>query len=143
MEILQILLTNQSINIAFAVFKETTLFPVRENDKPDNNNTTSVVGSQVVSASVAGIADGTMLNTPITISLRLTNTPTLRPNETVTDRRCVFWDYNAASKTTTKFTHNSRPTYLHNAQAHVTMHVFKVLPTTSLVYNCFPCSVLL
>ena len=84
-----------AVKMSFAVFTETALFPVRGSDGT-SDTTSSVVGSQVVSASVAGVADGTTLSAPVTISLRLTNAPSLRGNETITDRKCVYWDYTAA-----------------------------------------------
>ena len=86
-----------AVRIAFAIFTETRLFPVRRANVSDND-TSSVVGSQVVSASVAGIADGTTLSAPVSISMRLTNTPELNSNEEITGRRCVYWDHTAASK---------------------------------------------
>ena len=58
----------------------------------------TVVGSQVVSVPVGGIADGTRLNVPVTFLLRLTNTPDTGMNEFIASRRCAFWDFNAASK---------------------------------------------
>ena len=42
-------------------------------DSPDTNTTNSAVGSQVVSASVAGVTDGTRLSAPVRFSLRPTN----------------------------------------------------------------------
>ena len=86
-----------AVKMSFAVFTETALFPVRGSDGT-SETTSSVVGSQVVSASVAGVADGTTLSAPVTISLRLTNAPSLRGNETITDRKCVYWDYTAAGE---------------------------------------------
>ena len=86
-----------AVRIAFAIFTETRLFPVRRANVSDND-TSSVVGSQVVSASVAGIADGATLSAPVSISMRLTNTPELNSNEEITGRRCVYWDHTAASK---------------------------------------------
>ena len=50
----------------------------------------TVVGSQVVSVPVGGIADGTRLNVPVTFLLRLTNTPDTGMNEFIASRRCAF-----------------------------------------------------
>ena len=86
-----------AVKIAFAIFTETKLFPLRR-DNVSDNDTNSVVGSQVVSASVAGIADGAILSAPVRISMRLTNTPELNSNEEITSRKCVFWDHAAASE---------------------------------------------
>ena len=58
----------------------------------------TVVGSQVVSVQVGGIADGARLETPVLFQMRLTNARNLGMNEFVANRRCVFWDFNAASK---------------------------------------------
>lgn len=68
-------------------------------DSPDTNSTNTTVASQVVSASVAGVTSGTRLSAPVRITLRLSNAPVLGTNETISGRRCVFWDYNAAGKT--------------------------------------------
>ena len=86
-----------AVKIAFVVFTETALFPVRR-DNVSDNDTSSVVGSQVVSASIAGIADGATLSAPVRISMRLTNSPRLSNSEKITARRCVYWDHTAASK---------------------------------------------
>ena len=88
---------NGDIRVSFTVFNKTTLFPVRRANVSSDNNTSSVVSSQVVSASVAGIADGATLNAPVRFSLRLRNI-TIPTNYTVTNRRCVYWDTSAAGK---------------------------------------------
>ena len=81
--------------MAFTIYTGTALFPVR---RDATNSTNTTVGSQVVSALVAGISDGTRLDATVRYSLRLTNAPTLGTNEVISDRRCVFWDYHAAGK---------------------------------------------
>ena len=53
-----------------------------------------------MSVQVGGIADGTRLTKPVTFLLRLTNTPSSGMNEFVDSRRCAFWDFSAASKST-------------------------------------------
>ena len=84
------------MSIAFVVYNSPALFPVRNaSQNPAVSNT--VVGSQVVSVQVGGIADGTRLTKPVAFLLRLTNTPSSGMNES---RRCAFWDFNAASKST-------------------------------------------
>ena len=84
--------------MAFAIFTETTLFPVRSDSGTDDikATTSSIVGSQIVSAIVAGVTDGTLLSAPVIMSLKLTNIPPLGPNENITSRTCVYWDFNAA-----------------------------------------------
>lgn len=86
-----------SVSIAFAVYNAPALFPVR-NASQDEMASTTIVGSQVLSVQVGGIADGTILNAPVTLLLRLTNSPNLEVDQFVADRRCVFWDFNAAGK---------------------------------------------
>ena len=64
------------MSIAFTVYNSTALFPVR-NTSQDMTVSSTVVGSQVVSVQVSGIADGTTLTNPVTFQLRLTNLPEL------------------------------------------------------------------
>ena len=86
---------NEDVRIAFTVYDSTALFPVR-NTSQNLSADDTVVGSQIVSGLVSEIS-GILLNPPVTYSLRLINY-NLLPNEYVTSRRCVFWDFNAASK---------------------------------------------
>ena len=88
---------SSALSIAFTVYNSPALFPVR-NTSLDTTASSTVVGSQVVSVQVSGIADGTRLANPVTFQLRLTNLPTTGMNEFVASRRCVFWDFKAASK---------------------------------------------
>ena len=85
------------IRMAFTVYNSSTLFPVR-NSSLNMSVSDTVVGSQVVSVQVNGVADGTRLATPVSFSLRLTKSPTLEPDQLVTDRRCVFWDFGSEGK---------------------------------------------
>ena len=78
--------------MAFTVYNSSTLFPVR-NSSLNMGVSDTVVGSQVVSVQVNGVADGTRLAAPVVFSLRLTKLPTLEPAQLITDRRCVFWDF--------------------------------------------------
>ena len=86
-----------ALSIAFAAYNSPALFPVR-NTQLKTTASSTVVGSQVVSVQVSGIADGTRLANPVIFQLRLTNSPTTGMNEFVASRRCVFWDFKAASK---------------------------------------------
>ena len=88
---------SSALSIAFTVYNSPALFPVR-NTSQDMTVSSTVVGSQVVSVQVSGIADGTKLANPVTFQLRLTNLPTTGTNEIIASRRCVFWDFKAASK---------------------------------------------
>ena len=88
---------SSALSIAFTVYNSPALFPVR-NTSLDTTASSTVVGSQVVSVQVSGIADGTRLANPVTFQLRLTNSPTTGMNEFVASRRCAFWDFKAASK---------------------------------------------
>ena len=90
---------SSDLSIAFTVYNSPALFPVR-NTSLDTTASSTVVGSQVVSVQVSGIADGTRLANPVMFQLRLTNSPmaTTGLNESVAGRRCVFWDFKAASK---------------------------------------------
>ena len=92
----EIIKESSAVSIAFTVYNSTALFPVR-NTSQDMTVSSTVVGSQVVSVQVSGIADGTTLTNPVTFQLRLTNLPTTGKNETITSR-CVFWDFKASSK---------------------------------------------
>ena len=90
------------VSVAVAVFDETTLFPVRElptNEPPasDAVPTETIVGSQVISIQVAGVEDGTPLDTPIQLVLSLIQVE--NQNETdIGNPVCVFWDFALASK---------------------------------------------
>ena len=86
------------LSIAFTVYNSTALFPVRNTSSQDTTVSSTIVGSQVVSVQVSGIADGTTLAIPVTFQLRLSNAPTIGVNEFISSRRCVFWDFKAASK---------------------------------------------
>ena len=88
---------SSALSIAFTVYNSPALFPVR-NTSQDTTVVSTVVGSQVVSVQVSGIADGTRLASPVTFQLRLSNSPTIGVNEFISSRRCVFWDFKAASK---------------------------------------------
>ena len=88
---------SSALSIAFTVYNSPALFPVR-NTSQDTTVSSTVVGSQIVSVQVSGIADGTRLANPVTFQLRLTNSPTTGINEFIASRRCVFWDFKAASK---------------------------------------------
>ena len=88
---------SSALSIAFTVYNSPALFPVR-NTSQDMTVSSTVVGSQVVSVQVSGIADGTKLANPVNFQLRLTNLPTTGTNEIIASRRCVFWDFKAASK---------------------------------------------
>ena len=88
---------SSALSIAFTVYNSPVLFRVR-NTSQDTTVSSTVVGSQVVSVQVSGIADGTTLASPVTFQLRLSNSPTIGVNEFISSRRCVFWDFKAASK---------------------------------------------
>ena len=89
----------QHVTMAFTVYNSPVLFPVR-NASQGVNSSTTVVGSQVVSATVNGIKNGARLTAggQVTFSLRLTNVPTLGEEEFISNRRCVFWDFASAGK---------------------------------------------
>ena len=87
---------SSALSMAFTVYNSPALFPVR-NTSQDMNASSTVVGSQVVSVQVSGIADGTRLTNPVSFQLRLTNSPTAELNE-VNTSRCAFWDFKAASE---------------------------------------------
>ena len=85
------------VRMAFTVYNSSTLFPVR-NSSLNMSASNTVVGSQVVSVQVNSVADGRRLAAPVSFSLRLTKSPTLEPDQLVTDRRCVFWDFESEGK---------------------------------------------
>ena len=90
----EVISEEQHVTMAFTVYNSPVLFPVRNG----TNSSTTVVGSQVVSATVNGIKNGARLNGQVTFSLRLTNVPTLEDEEFTSNRRCVFWDFAGAGK---------------------------------------------
>ena len=53
------------INLAFTLYTQSTLFPIHDSI-PD-----TIVGSSVISASVNGIPDGTVLSGNVTVNLRI------------------------------------------------------------------------
>ena len=81
---------SDDIRQAFTVFTKADLFPVRD-EAMENNHT--VVGSSVISAIVDGVQDGTQLPAPVEVLLLLSDAG---PNETASNRTCVFWDFSAA-----------------------------------------------
>ena len=89
---------DRNVTIALVVYNSPALFPVRNTSQNMAGVSNTVVGSQVVSVQVGGIADGTRLTKPVAFLLRLTNIPSAGMNEFVASRRCAFWDFNAASK---------------------------------------------
>ena len=95
-EILTNIPQGRNVSIAFVVYNSPALFPIR-NASQNTTVSNTVVGSQVVSVQVGGIADGTRLTKPVTFLLRLTNMPSSGMNEVVRIR-CAFWDFDAASK---------------------------------------------
>ena len=101
-EILSNIQEDSDVSIVFTVYNETSLFPVRQNKQdtgtPNTVPTNTLVNSQVVSATVAGIADGTRLSSPIKLTLKLRNVSRPGANYTTSVRKCAFWDFNAASK---------------------------------------------
>ena len=100
-EILNSIPQDGDVSVVFTVYNSSaiSLFPVRNTSQNMTVSNTTVVGSQVVSAQVGGIADGTRLDAPIVFSLRLINSlAILKMNEVIVGRRCVFWDFTAASK---------------------------------------------
>ena len=62
--------TTGEVGIFFVVYDQSTLFPVGE-DGP--NNEMNVVGSSVVSFTIAGLRPGTVLPQPILIDFRIIN----------------------------------------------------------------------
>ena len=98
-EVADIVEGEQHVTMAFTVYNSPVLFPVR-NASQGMNSSTTVVGSQVVSATVNGIKNGARLTagSQVTFSLRLTNLPNLREEEFISNRHCVFWDFAGAGK---------------------------------------------
>ena len=92
---------DRNVSVAFTVYNSSALFPVRDTSLNMAVSNT-VVGSQVVSVQVGGIDDGTRLDGPVVFSLRLINSPNSEMNKMIVGRRCVFWDFTAASKSTEK-----------------------------------------
>ena len=82
------------IRVAFTFYRDANLFPVMNST---SKNGQTVVGSSVISAQVNGIADGTKLDSPVSLIFVLNNAPVPGPNNTVS-RSCAFWDFNAASE---------------------------------------------
>ena len=98
-EIVKSIGEGEDVRIAFTVYNSPALFPVRNTSQRTTNTVGTVVGSQVVSVSVAGVMEGAVLDAPVTFSLRLTNTPDVNESEEIiSGRRCVFWDFAAASE---------------------------------------------
>lgn len=93
-EISELFSPGDDISVAFTIYREANLFPVRNT----NPEVRSFVGSSVISAKVAGVADGTVLNAPVIVSLVLNNESVPRPNEEVS-RTCVFWDFSKGDTT--------------------------------------------
>ena len=81
---------SDDIILAFTVFTEADLFPVRDKTLV---NVRTAVGSSVISAIVDGVQDGTQLPAPVEVLLLLSD---VGPNETASSRTCVFWDFSAA-----------------------------------------------
>ena len=98
-EVANLVSGEQHVTMAFTVYNSPVLFPVR-NASQGVNSSTTVVGSQVVSATVNGIMNGARLTNggQVTFSLRLTNVPTLREDEFMTNTHCVFWDFTGEGK---------------------------------------------
>ena len=63
---------SENVNLIFAVYSDSRLFPVRTNYSSNISNE-QAVGSKIISFSVPGIEIGTELPNPVNISLRLTN----------------------------------------------------------------------
>ena len=112
-EVLSSIPQDRSVSVAFTVYNSPALFPVRNTSQNMATVSNTVVGSQVVSVQVGGIADGTRLTKPVAFLLRLTNIPSTRMNEFVVSRRCAFWDFNAASKSQCYFV-NSIKFHIHS-----------------------------
>ena len=101
-EILSSIPQDRNVSVAFTVYNFSALFPVR-NTSLNMAVSNTVVGSQVVSVQVGGIDDGTRLDAPVVFSLRLINySPSSVMNKIIVGRRCVFWNFTAASKSTEK-----------------------------------------
>ena len=69
------LLNDSDITLAFIVYRDASLFPVRRQLNISVNVSTlqGVIGSQVASMAIPGIPFGTTLPEPVNITLRLTN----------------------------------------------------------------------
>ena len=93
MDIINRLPAGKPIRVAFTFYRDADLFPVRDSTVEDEQ---TVVGSSVLSAQVNGISDGTELE-PVQLFFALNNASVPGPNETA-NRRCAFWDFNAAGK---------------------------------------------
>ena len=97
-DILSSIPQDRNVSVAFTVYNSSALFPVRDTSLNMAVSNT-VVGSQVVSVQVGGIDDGTRLDAPVVFSLRLINyLPNSETSEIIVGRRCVFWDFTAASE---------------------------------------------
>ena len=101
-EILTIIPEGEDVSVAVTLFNKTTLFPVRESltSQPPASDTLSterVVGSQVISIQVAGVEEGTLLDTPIELVLSL-NQIENQDDINIDNPLCVFWDFALASK---------------------------------------------
>ena len=96
-EIVDSIQERSSVSIAFTVYDSPALFPVR-NTLQNEMALDTIVGSQVLSVQVGGIADGTRLSAPVTFLLRLTKSPNLAADQFVANRSCVFWDFKAAGR---------------------------------------------
>ena len=69
---------SSDITLAFTIYRDTSLFPVRR-PQVVNVSTVQVVGSQVASIIIPGIPFGTALPEPVNITLRLNNPTTGTP----------------------------------------------------------------
>lgn len=59
--------SGNDVNVAFTIYKQTLLFPVR------GSPPSTVIGSLIISASIGGVADGTKLPDPVIASFALSN----------------------------------------------------------------------
>ena len=96
-EIVNSIQEQSSVSIAFTVYDSTALFPVR-NTLQNEVALDTIVGSQVLSVQVGGIADRTRLSAPVTFSQRLTKSSNLAADQFAANRSCVFWDFKAAGR---------------------------------------------
>ena len=64
------LLSDSDITLAFTVYRDASLFPIR---RAPVGNVSNVIGSQVASMAIPGIPFGTTLPEPVNITLRLIN----------------------------------------------------------------------
>lgn len=67
-------LNHTDVIVAFIVYEESTLFPIRNQNNTENNTESTIVGSAIVSANVLGILTGTQLSNNVTIKFVLKNT---------------------------------------------------------------------